>query len=84
MHWYFKQNSDEEREHAMKLLKYLNQRGGRIVLQDIKNPDTPCEYTAVQAMEKALELERFVNQVRIESITVWILNLNPLRFRLKF
>ena len=63
MHWYFKHSSDEERGHAMKLLKYLNKRGGRIVLQDIKNPDTPFEFTAVEAMEKALELERKVNEV---------------------
>ncbi|KAG5680446.1 hypothetical protein PVAND_009954 [Polypedilum vanderplanki] len=62
MHWYFKQCSDEEREHAMKLMKYLNKRGGRIVLQDIKNPDTAFEYTAVEAMEKALQLEKDVNQ----------------------
>jgi ferritin heavy chain len=64
MHWYFKHSSDEEREHAMKLLKYLNKRGGRIVLQDIKNPDTPFEFSAAEAMEKALELEKIVNEVR--------------------
>jgi ferritin heavy chain len=63
MHWYFKHSSDEEREHAMKLMKYLNKRGGRIVLQDIKNPETPHEFTAVEAMEKALQLEREVNEV---------------------
>lgn len=64
MHWYFKQSSNEEREHAMKFLKYLNKRGGRIILQDIKSPDTPFELTAVEAMEKALELEKKVNEVR--------------------
>lgn len=48
----------------MKFLKYLNKRGGRIILQDIKNPDTPFELTAVEAMEKALELEKKVNEVR--------------------
>lgn len=62
MHWYFKHASDEEREHAMKLLKYLNKRGGRIILQDIKNPDAPGEMTAVEAMTKALELEKEVNE----------------------
>lgn len=63
MHWYFKHASDEEREHAMKLLKYLNKRGGRIILQDIKNPETQGEMTAVEAMTKALELEKEVNEV---------------------
>ncbi len=33
---FFKESSDEEREHAEKLMKFQNQRGGRIVLQDIK------------------------------------------------
>ena len=33
---YFKDASDEEREHAEKFMKYQNKRGGRIVLQDIK------------------------------------------------
>lgn len=63
MHWYFKHASDEEREHAMKLLKYLNKRGGRIILQDIKNPDAPGEMSAVEAMTKALDLEKEVNEV---------------------
>jgi ferritin heavy chain len=63
MHWYFKHASDEEREHAMKLLKYLNKRGGRIILQDIKNPEAQSEMTAVEAMTKALELEKEVNEV---------------------
>lgn len=33
---FFKNSSDEEREHAEKLMKYQNKRGGRVVLQDIK------------------------------------------------
>ena len=33
---YFAKASEEEREHAEKLMKYQNKRGGRIVLQDIK------------------------------------------------
>ena len=33
---FFKENSDEEREHANKLLSFQNKRGGRILLQDIK------------------------------------------------
>jgi len=33
---FFKENSDEERGHAEKLLAFQNSRGGRIVLQDIK------------------------------------------------
>ena len=33
---FFKHSSLEEREHAEKLMTYLNKRGGRIVLQDVK------------------------------------------------
>merc|ERR1712073_220020 len=31
----FQANSEEEREHAMKLIKYQNMRGGRVVFQDV-------------------------------------------------
>lgn len=63
MHWYFKKASDEEREHAMKFLKYLNKRGGRIVLTDIRNPDKREWGTAQDAMAAALDLEKQVNEV---------------------
>ena len=33
---FFKGSSDEEREHAEKLMSYQNKRGGRIVLQQIQ------------------------------------------------
>ena len=33
---FFKESSDEEREHAEKFMKYQNKRGGRVVLQAIQ------------------------------------------------
>merc|ERR1711959_793199 len=39
---FFQHQSDEEREHAEKFQKYLNIRGGRLTLKDIKAP--PSEY----------------------------------------
>lgn len=58
---FFQHQSDEEREHAEKLQKYLNLRGGRLILKDVKAP--PTEYdTALSAMEAALQLERDVNE----------------------
>lgn len=66
-HSYFKKASDDEREHAMKFMKYMNKRGGRVIFQDIKNPDLPMEMTALDAMSKALELEKTVNEVRVAS-----------------
>ena len=35
---YFKKAADEEKEHAELLMKFQVQRGGRIVLSDIKKP----------------------------------------------
>lgn len=58
---FFKQNSDEEREHAQKLMKYLNERGGRIVLEPVKAPVNYNYITGVDALRAALELEREVN-----------------------
>jgi len=59
---YFKKNSDEEREHAEKFMKYQNQRGGRIVLQNIQKPERDEWGTALDAMQAALALEKNVNQ----------------------
>ena len=38
---FFNDSSKEEREHAELLMKFQNQRGGRIVLQDIKVSQIP-------------------------------------------
>ncbi|XP_025087870.1 soma ferritin-like [Pomacea canaliculata] len=63
---FFKKNSDEEREHAEKLMKYQNMRGGRILLQDIKKPDVDDWGTGLDAMQAALQLEKSVNQSLID------------------
>ncbi|WP_395241866.1 ferritin, partial [Salmonella sp. s51933] len=36
---YFKKASEEENEHAQKFMKFQNDRGGRILLKDIKKPE---------------------------------------------
>jgi len=59
---FFKHASDEEREHAEKLMKFQNQRGGRIVLQNIQKPDRDEWESGLQAMQTALALEKNVNQ----------------------
>jgi len=63
---FFKKSSDEEREHAEKLMKYQNQRGGRIVLQDIKKPDHDEWGTGLEAMQVTLGLEKSVNQALLD------------------
>ena len=61
-HKYFKKASDEELEHAEKMMKYQNKRGGRIVLQDVKKPEKDDWGTGLDSMEAALALEKHVNQ----------------------
>jgi len=61
-HKFFKKSSEEEREHAEKLMKFQNQRGGRIKLTDIKAPDQESWGSGLDAMTVALELEKNVNQ----------------------
>ncbi|XP_072494974.1 ferritin heavy chain isoform X1 [Notamacropus eugenii] len=63
---YFLHQSHEEREHAEKLMKLQNQRGGRIFLQDIKKPDRDDWESGLNAMECALHLEKNVNQSLLE------------------
>ena len=47
----------------MKLMTYLNKRGGRILLKDIQAPDKNEWGSAEDAMGEALDLEKKVNEV---------------------
>ncbi|CAL5210783.1 unnamed protein product [Lathyrus oleraceus] len=62
---FFKESSEEEREHAEKLIKYQNLRGGRVVLHPIVSPPSEFDHEkgdALYAMELALSLEKLVNE----------------------
>ncbi|KAH3835923.1 soma ferritin-like [Dreissena polymorpha] len=63
---FFRKSSEEEREHAEKLMKYQNKRGGRIVLQAIQKPDKDEWGCGLDAMKTALELEKAVNQALLD------------------
>jgi len=63
---FFKKQSEEEREHAEKLMKYQNMRGGRIVLADIKKPERDEWGSGLEAMTAALQLEKNVNTALLE------------------
>ncbi|XP_042201066.1 ferritin heavy chain, oocyte isoform-like [Callorhinchus milii] len=58
---YYKKQADEEHEHAERLVNYLNRRGGRLVLKDIKKPGDEWG-NGLNSMEKALQLEKDVNK----------------------
>lgn len=59
---FFKKASDEEREHAQKLICYQNRRGGRVVLNNIDKPSRDEWGTGLDALCSALDLEKTVNQ----------------------
>uniref|UniRef100_A0A8D3DUW2 Ferritin n=1 Tax=Scophthalmus maximus TaxID=52904 RepID=A0A8D3DUW2_SCOMX len=63
---FFKENSEEEREHADKLLSFQNNRGGRIFLQDVKVCTDPAVWLLLEAMQCALQLEKNVNQALLD------------------
>jgi len=59
----FLKNAEEEREHAQKLIEYNHKRGGNTTYQDIKAPSAfSASFTALDAMEKALDMEIEVNE----------------------
>jgi ferritin heavy chain len=66
LHKFFKKSSDEEREHAEKFMKYQNQRGGRIILQPVAQPNKDEWESPLVAVSAALELEKTVNQTLLE------------------
>ncbi|XP_008071225.1 ferritin, mitochondrial [Carlito syrichta] len=67
---YFLRQAREETEHAEKLMRLQNQRGGRICLRDIKKPDQDDWESGLHAMECALLLEKNVNQSLLELHTL--------------
>ena len=63
---YFRKAAAEELEHAHTFMKYQNDRGGRIVLQDIKKPAKDEWGSGLEAVQAALALERTVNQALLD------------------
>ncbi|GCB61806.1 hypothetical protein scyTo_0014391 [Scyliorhinus torazame] len=55
---FYLEQSLEEQEHAAKLMKFQNLRGGRIILKDIKKPKQDEWGNGLEAMEQALHLEK--------------------------
>ncbi|CAO3569774.1 unnamed protein product [Mortierella alpina] len=66
---FFREQADEERGHAQKLMDYQNKRGGQVILQAVPAPD-PEWISAKNAVESALQMEKGVNKslLRIEAL----------------
>ncbi|KAG0630140.1 hypothetical protein M758_1G156900 [Ceratodon purpureus] len=78
---FFKESSEEEREHAEKLMKYQNKRGGRVKLNTIQSPVMEFDHTekgdALYSMELALALEKLVNEKLLSLHQVAVDNNDP-------
>uniref|UniRef100_A0A8C9R9P8 Ferritin n=1 Tax=Scleropages formosus TaxID=113540 RepID=A0A8C9R9P8_SCLFO len=74
---FFKESSEEEREHAEKLTAFQNKRGGRIFLLDVKRPERDEWGTGLEAMRCALQLEKNVNQALLDLHKVAMENDDP-------
>ncbi|CAK9174210.1 unnamed protein product [Ilex paraguariensis] len=63
---FFKESSEEERQHAEKLMEYQNKRGGKVKLQSMLMPVSEFDHIekgdALYAMELALSLEKLTNE----------------------
>lgn len=65
---FFRKSSEEEREHAEKLMEYQNMRGGTVVLRNIEAPsldyldNNSIDNDVVLSFEKAVEMEQQVYQ----------------------
>lgn len=70
----FRKIAEEEYEHAQKLIKYQNLRGGRVVFSDVSCPTEQEWSSPLVAIEYALNLEKKVNQVITFCVAVAMLN----------
>ncbi|KAJ3366984.1 Stores iron in a soluble, non-toxic, readily available form [Allomyces javanicus] len=73
---FFKESSDEEREHAQKMIDYQIARGGKVVLQSIAAPEIEWQ-SAKNAMEFTLQLEKEVNKSLLQLHAVADQNSDP-------
>nr|XP_033817846.1 ferritin light chain, oocyte isoform-like [Geotrypetes seraphini] len=63
---FFREQSEEKREQSEHLLKFQNKRGGHVVFQDVKKPESDEWGNGTQAMEFALRLEKTLNQALLD------------------
>ncbi|MBN1953727.1 MAG: ferritin [Anaerolineae bacterium] len=57
-HWMLLQ-AQEEQEHAMRFFRFINERGGRVILQALEQPPSEFE-SPTDVFAKTLEHEQFI------------------------
>lgn len=61
--------SDEERQHMLKLVHYINDRGGRAILPAVEQP--PVSFTNVKTLfQQVLEHEEFITNAINEIVLI--------------
>ncbi|XP_063292080.1 ferritin, lower subunit [Pelobates fuscus] len=63
---FFRERSEQEKEHAEKFIKYQNERGGRVFLQSVEKPERDDWSNGLEALQLALKLEKTVNQAILD------------------
>jgi len=70
---FMKVQVQEERFHSMKMYDYVNERGGRVLLKEIKSPQT--EFSSVlEIFEMSYKHEQFVSKSINELMDIAILD----------
>lgn len=66
--WLYAQ-SEEEREHMLKFIKYINERGGKAIIPEFQKP--PVEFNNIEEMFKdVLKHEQFITASIHEIVTL--------------
>ncbi len=69
--WLYAQ-ADEEREHMLKFIKYVNDRGGKAIIGAVEKP--PYDFTNIrQVFEEVLEHEQFITKSINEVVEVCVM-----------
>ena len=74
---FFMVKSKEEKKHAIKLMKYLIKRGGRLVLQDIPKPAADSWGTGLEAMKTALDMLKSLNESLLQLHKLSVKRVDP-------
>ncbi|GMT29131.1 hypothetical protein PFISCL1PPCAC_28956, partial [Pristionchus fissidentatus] len=63
---FMRKSSDEEREHAIGLMKFQTLRGGRVVFNNVEKPEKDEWGSALEAFQAVLALEKYNNKSLLE------------------
>ena len=63
---YMKKSLEKKTEHAQTLMKYQNDRGGKISLEDIKSPVKANWGSALDALKIALNIEKKIREGQLD------------------